>query len=144
LDRLWRAARSRITHLQLTVGRRIDQQVIARELELRIREGVALMSTGSPSQNQLSEWYERVLRVVSRVGDRERTLLENSGPAPGTRGGALEMLILSNRIEKLRLFLEQQHTVRTVRRRRAQAAATPINRSAREAYVPPRLRRAGG
>jgi hypothetical protein len=135
--RLWRAARSRIAHLQMTIGRRIDRQVIAEELELRIREGVALMNSGSPSQSQLAEWYERVLRAVSRTGDRERALLENSGPAPGTRGGALEMLILSNRIEKLRLILERQRATRTTRRRRP-PAATPVD------YAPSRLRRVRG
>jgi hypothetical protein len=117
--RLWRAARARITQLQMANGRRIDRQVIAQELELRIREGVALMNTGSPSQRQLSQWYQRVLRVVSRASDRERALLETAGPAPGTRGGALEMLILSNRIEKLRLILDRQSGARTPRKRRA-------------------------
>jgi hypothetical protein len=138
--RLWRAARERIAHLQVAVGRRIDRQVITEELELRIREGVALMNSGSPSQSQLTEWYERVLRAVSRAGDRERTLLESSGPAPGTRGGALEMLILSNRIEKLRLILERQKSARAARRRRPQAAASP-NLSIREALAPTPLRR---
>jgi hypothetical protein len=117
--RLWRAARARIVHLQVTIGRRIERHVIASELELRIREGVALMDSGSPSQSHLSEWYERVLRVVSRAGDRERAMLETAGPAPGTRGGALEMLILSNRIEKLRLILDRQHSGRGARKRRA-------------------------
>lgn len=115
--RLWLAARTRITQLQLAIGRRIDRQVIAQELEMRIREGVALMDNGRPSQGQLTQWYERVLRVVSRVSDRERLLLENSGPAPGSRGGALEMLILSNRIEKLRLILGRQHSGRAARKR---------------------------
>lgn len=117
--RLWRAARARITQLQMAIGRRIERHVVAAELELRIREGVALMDSGSPSQSQLTEWYERVLRVVSRAGDRERAMLEASGPAPGTRGGALEMLILSNRIEKLRLILDRQHAGRAARKRRA-------------------------
>jgi hypothetical protein len=121
--RLWRAARARIAHLQVTIGRRIERHVIAAELELRIREGVALMDSGSPSQNQLAEWYERVLRVVSRAGNRERAMLETSGPAPGTRGGALEMLILSNRIEKLRLILDRQQSGRAARKRRAPAPA---------------------
>ena len=116
--RLWRAARARITHLQVTIGRRIERHVIAAELELRIREGVALMDSGNPSQSQLAEWYDRVLRVVSRAGERERAMLETSGPAPGTRGGALEMLILSNRIEKLRLILDRL-TSRAMRGRRA-------------------------
>jgi hypothetical protein len=115
--RLWLAARARIAQLQVAIGRRIDRQVIAQELELRIREGVALMDTGGPSQSQLTQWYERVLRAVSRVSDRERILLENSGPAPGSRGGALEMLILSNRIEKLRLILGRQHSGRAARKR---------------------------
>ena len=96
--------------------------MIAQELELRIREGVALMNCGSPSQSQLAEWYERAVRVVTRAGDRERTLLETAGPAPGTRGGALEMLILSNRIEKLRLILVRLHRARAVRRPRPQSA----------------------
>ena len=39
--RLWLAARARIVQLQAAIGRRIDRQVIAQELELRIREGVA-------------------------------------------------------------------------------------------------------
>jgi hypothetical protein len=116
--RLWRAARARITQLQMAIGRRIERHVIAAELELRIREGVALMDSGRPSQSQLAEWYERVLRVVSRAGDRERAMLETQGPAPGTRGGALEMLILSNRIEKLRLILDRLSS-RAMRRRRA-------------------------
>jgi hypothetical protein len=90
------------------------------------------MNTGSPSQRQLSQWYQRVLRVVSRASDRERALLETAGPAPGTRGGALEMLILSNRIEKLRLILDRQHTTRAAKRRRPQAASAPANRSVQE------------
>lgn len=142
--RLWRAARARITHLQVAIGRRIERQVIAAELELRIREGIALMDSGRPSQSQLTEWYERVLRVVSRAGDRERAMLETSGPAPGTRGGALEMLILSNRIEKLRLILKRQHSARGIRRRRAQAAAAPVQRSVRAAFGTTRLRRVRG
>jgi hypothetical protein len=127
--RLWLAARTRITHLQLAIGRRIDRQVIEQELELRIREGMALMDTGSPSQSQLTQWYERVLRAVSRVGDRERILLENSGPAPGSRGGALEMLILSNRIEKIRLLLDRQP-----------GRAARMRRAAMPARVPPPMR----
>ena len=144
--RLWRAARARIAHLQSTIGRRIERQVtaelellMAAELELRIREGLALMDSGRPSQSQLTEWYERVLRVVARAGDRERAMLETSGPAPGTRGGALEMLILSNRIEKLRLILDRLSS-RAMRKRRASrqvpghrstappAAAAPVRR----------------
>jgi hypothetical protein len=101
----------------MAIGRRLERHVVAAELELRIREGVALMDSGNPSQSQLTEWYERVLRVVSRAGDRERAVLEASGPAPGTRGGALEMLILSNRIEKLRLILGRQHSGRAARKR---------------------------
>jgi hypothetical protein len=115
--RLWLAARARIAQLQVAIGRRIERHVIAAELELRIREGLALMDSGSPSQRQLSQWYQQVLRVVARAGDRERALLESSGPAPGTRGGALEMLILSNRIEKLRLILDRQHAGRASRKR---------------------------
>jgi hypothetical protein len=107
--RLWRAARERIAHLQMSIGRRIDRQAIARDLELCIREGTALMDSATPSKSQLSQWYEGVLRVVSRAGHRDRAMLENLGPAPGTRGGALELLILSNRIEKLRLIRDRQH-----------------------------------
>ena len=136
--RLWRAARARITDLQIAIGRRIDRQVIAQELELRIREGVALMDTGSPSQSQLTQWYDRVLRVVSRADERERAMLETSGPAPGTRGGALEMLILNNRIEKLRLILDRQHSGRASQKRRAPAPALgpPALRGQRAAPVP--------
>jgi hypothetical protein len=133
--RLWRAARARITHLQVTIGRRIERHVIASELELRIREGVALMDSGSPSQSQLAEWYDRVLRVVSRAGERERAMLETSGPAPGTRGGALAMLILSNRIEKLRLILDRL-TSRAVKRRRA-PGQVPGHRFTQATYAPP-------
>ncbi len=125
--RLWRAARARITHLQVTIGRRIERHVIAAELELRIREGVALLDSGSPSQSQLTEWYERVLRVVSRAGERERAMLETLGPAPGTRGGPLEMLILSNRIEKLRLLLDRLSS-RAVRKHRV-SGQVPGHRS---------------
>jgi hypothetical protein len=125
--RLWRAARARISQLQVAIGRRIERHVIAAELELRIREGSALMDSGKPSQSQLSEWYERVLRVVSRAGDRERAMLETSGPAPGTRGGALELLILSNRIEKLRLILDRLSS-RATRRSRA-SGQVPRHRS---------------
>ncbi len=104
--RLWRAAQARMAQLVL-----VDEstaQLSRRELELCIRQGQALLDSGTPSQGQLSNWYERVLRAVSRVGDDDRVMLENLGPAPGTRGGALELLILSNRIEKLRLILDRQ------------------------------------
>lgn len=105
--RLWRAAQARIA--QLVLSRRIDRPTIARELELCIKQGQALLDSGTPSQSQLSNWYERVLRALSHVGDGDRVMLENLGPAPGTRGGALELLILSNRIEKLRLIRDRQH-----------------------------------
>ena len=136
--RLWRAERARLTHLQVAIGRRIERQVIAAELELRIREGIALMESGRPSQGQLSEWYERVLRVVSRAGDRERAMLETSGPAPGTRGGALEMLILSNRIEKLRLILDRLSS-RATKRRRA-SGQVPGHRSTARPATAARMR----
>lgn len=108
--RLWRAAQARIARLQMANGRRIDRQVIAQELELCIRKGTALMDSATPSKDQLSDWYKRVLRVVSRAGDGDRAMLETLGPAPGTRGGPLELLILSNRIEKLRLILDRQYS----------------------------------
>jgi len=108
--RLWRAARSRIA--QLAVGRRIDRQAIAQELERCIKEGQALMDSATPSKRQLSNWYERVLRVVSRAGDGDRAMLQTLGPAPGTRGGPLELLILGNRIGKLRLILGRQYSGR--------------------------------
>jgi hypothetical protein len=104
---LWRAAQSRIS--QLTVGRRTERETIAQELELCIKEGQALMHSSTPSKRQLSKWYERALRVVSRAGDDDRIMLQSSGPAPGTRGGALELLILSNRINKLRQILSRQY-----------------------------------
>jgi len=110
--RLWRAARARIAHLQMAIGRRIDRRAIAQELELCIKEGTALMDSATPSKGQLSRWYEGVLRVVSRAGDGHRAMLETLGPAPGTRGGALELLILGNRIGKLRLILGRQHSGR--------------------------------
>jgi hypothetical protein len=106
--RLWRAAQARIA--QLTGGRRNDPQAIARDLELCIQEGQALMNSETPSKRQLSKWYARVLRVVSRTGGRDRAMLETLGPAPGTRGGALELLILGNRIEKLRRILGRQYS----------------------------------
>ena len=108
--RLWRAALARIARLQMATGRSIDPQAIAQELELCIKKGTALMDSAAPSKSQLSEWYERVLRVVSRAGDGDRAMLETLGPAPGTRGGPLELLILSNRIEKLRLILDRQYS----------------------------------
>lgn len=95
--RLWHAAQARIS--QLTSGRRDDPQAIAQDLELCIREGQALMNSATPSRRQLSKWYDRVRRVVSRAGAGERVMLESLGPAPGTRGGALELLILGNRLE---------------------------------------------
>lgn len=101
--RLWHAAQSRIT--QLTVGRHHDPQAIARDLELCIQEGQALMNGATPSKRQLSRWYDRVRRVVSRAGTSDRLMLDALGPAPGTRGGALELLILGNRIERLRSIL---------------------------------------
>ncbi len=101
--RLWHAAQARIA--QLTGGRRNDPQAIARDLELCIREGQALMDSATPSKRQLSKWYDRVRRVVSRSGASDRVMLESLGPAPGTRGGALELLILGNRIERLRSIL---------------------------------------
>jgi len=107
---LWRAARSRIS--QLAVGRRMERQAIAQELELCIKEGQALMDSATPSKRQLSKWYERVLRVVSRAGDGDRVMLQSSGPAPGTRGGVLELLILGNRIANLRLILSRQYSGR--------------------------------
>jgi hypothetical protein len=39
-------------------------------------------------------------------------MLENLGPAPGTRGGALELLILGNRIQRLRAILSRQNSGR--------------------------------
>jgi hypothetical protein len=108
--RLWRAAQARIA--QLVLGRRIDRQTIERELELCINQGQVLLDSGTPSQGQLSNWYERVLRAVSHAGDGDRAMLENLGPAPGTRGGALELLILGNRIEKLRLIRDRQYSGR--------------------------------
>ena len=104
--RLWCAAQARIA--RLTSGRRDDPQAIARELELCIQEGQALMKGAQPSQDQLSTWYGRVRRVVSRTGKSERLLLDSLGPAPGTRGGPLELLILGNRIERLRSILGRQ------------------------------------
>ncbi len=104
--RLWCAAQVRIAHL--TSGRRDDPGAIARELALCIEEGQALMKGAKPSKHQLSTWYTRVRRVVSRSGKSERLLLDSLGPAPGTRGGALELLILGNRIERLRSILARQ------------------------------------
>ena len=103
--RLWRAALTRMS--KLAVVRRIDPRVIRRELELCIRQGQVLMDIRNPSKRQLSAWYERVLRAASRAGHDHRALLENLGPAPGTRGGPLELLILSNRVEKVRLILDR-------------------------------------
>jgi len=103
--RLWRAALTRMS--KLAVVRRIDPRVIRRELELCIRQGQVLMDARNPSKKLLSVWYERVLRAASRAGQDHRALLENLGPAPGTRGGPLELLILSNRIDKLRLILDR-------------------------------------
>src|SRR5688572_29475681 len=97
--RLWCAAQARIA--RLTSGRRDDPQAIARELALCIQEGQALMKGAQPSKHQLLTWYGRVRRVVSRTGKSERLLLDSLGPAPGTRGGPLELLILGNRIERL-------------------------------------------
>lgn len=111
--RLWRAAQARIAELETGAGRRIDRQAIAQQLELCIKEGRALMDSATPSKRQLSEWYERALRVVSRAGDSDRDMFERLGPAPGTRGGALELLILSNRIEKLRLIMGRQYSSRS-------------------------------
>jgi hypothetical protein len=110
--RLWRAALARIAHLQTATGRIDHRQAIAQELELCIKKGTALMDSATPSKSQLSQWYERVLRVVSRAGNGDRAMLETLGPAPGTRGGPLELLILSNRIEKLRLILDRQNSGR--------------------------------
>jgi hypothetical protein len=103
--RLWRAALTRMS--KLAVVRRIDPRVIRRELEQCIRQGQVLMDTRNPSKRHLSMWYERVLRTAARAGHDHRALLENLGPAPGTRGGPLELLILSNRVEKLRLILDR-------------------------------------
>ncbi len=111
--RLWRAAQARIAELETGAGRRIDRQAIAQELELCIKEGRALMDSVTPSKRQLSEWYERALRVVSRAGDSDRAMFERLGPAPGTRGGPLELLILGNRIEKLRLIMGRQCSSRS-------------------------------
>ncbi len=133
--RLWRAARERIAHLQMAVGRRIDRQAIARQLDLCIKEGTALMDF-VPTKSQLSEWYEGVLRVVSRASPRDRAMLETLGPAPGTRGGALELLILSNRIEKLRLIRDRQY-------RAAREQALRMNAGVRQSSHAGQLR-AGG
>ncbi|HKE43024.1 MAG TPA: hypothetical protein VKB41_00660 [Steroidobacteraceae bacterium] len=103
--RLWRAALTRMS--KLAVVRRIDPRVIRRELELLLRQGQVLMDARNPSKRVLSVWYGRVLRAASRAGQDHRALLENLGPAPGTRGGPLELLILSNRIDKLRLILDR-------------------------------------
>src|SRR5262245_23248422 len=103
--RLWRAALTRMS--KLAVVRRIDPRVIRRELELCIRQGQVLMDNRNPSKRLLSVWYQRVLRAASRAGQDHRALLENLGPAPGTRGGPLELLILSNRIDKLRVILDR-------------------------------------
>jgi hypothetical protein len=103
--RLWRATLTRMS--KLAVVRRIDPRVIRRELEQCIRQGQVLMDTRNPSKRHLSAWYERVLRTAARAGHDHRALLENLGPAPGTRGGPLELLILSNRVEKLRLILDR-------------------------------------
>jgi hypothetical protein len=106
--RLWHAAQARIG--QLTGGRRNDPLAIAQDLEMCIREGQALMDCATPSKRQLSKWYDRVRRVVSRTGASDRLMLESLGPAPGTRGGALELLILGNRIERLRSILGRQYS----------------------------------
>jgi hypothetical protein len=108
--RLWRAALARMA--KLGVARRIDPRIIRRELELCIRQGQTLMDAKNPPKGQLTAWYERVLRAVSRAGHDDRALLESLGPAPGTRGGPLELLILSNRIEKLRVILDRQPSSR--------------------------------
>lgn len=131
--RLWHAAQARIA--QLAAGRRIDRQAIARELELCIKEGQSLMDSATPSKRQLSRWYERVLRVVSRAGDGDRVMLQSLGPAPGTRGGALEPLILGNRIEKLRLILSRQYSGRERESNGADAAPATGN----PGLVPPRV-----
>lgn len=110
--RLWRAAGVRIADLQMAIDRRNDRRAIARELELCIKQGTVLMENATPSKGQLSRWYEGVLRVVSRAGAGHRAMLENLGPAPGTRGGALELLILSNRIQRLRAILSRQYSGR--------------------------------
>ena len=108
--RLWLAAQARIERLQTVTGRRINRQAVAQELELCIQKGTALMDSPAPSKSQLSEWYQGVLRVVAHAGDGYRAMLESSGPAPGARGGPLELLILSNRIEKLRLIRDWQYS----------------------------------
>lgn len=108
--RLWRAALARMA--KLAVARRIDPRIIRRELEQCIRQGQALMDARNPPKRLLSLWYERVLRTVSRAGHDGRALLESQGPAPGTRGGPLELLILHNRIEKLRVILDGQYSRR--------------------------------
>jgi len=108
--RLWLAAQGRIEHLQIASGHRINRHAVAQELELCIKKGTALMASPTPSKNQLTEWYEGVLRVVSQAGDGYRAMLETSGPPPGARGGPLELLILNNRIEKLRLILDWQNS----------------------------------
>lgn len=111
--RLWLATQARIEHLQLASGHRVSRHAVTQELELCIKRGTALMNSAKPSKSQLAEWYEGVLRVVSHAGDGYRAMLETSGPAPGARGGPLELLILSNRIEKLRLILDWQNSGRT-------------------------------
>jgi hypothetical protein len=108
--RLWLAAQARIEHLQIASGHRVDRHAVAQELEVCIKQGAALMESASPSQSQLAKWYEGVLRVVSHAGDGYRAMLESSGPPPGERGGPLELLILSNRIERLRLILDWQRS----------------------------------
>ena len=106
--RLWCAAQARIS--QLATGRRTRSQAVAQELERCIKEGQVLMDIQTPSRRQLSKWYERALRVAKRAGDGDDVMLQAAGPAPGTRGGALELLILGNRIEKLRLILGRQYS----------------------------------
>jgi hypothetical protein len=63
------------------------------------------MNGAKPSKHQLSTWYGRVRHVLSRTGANDRRVLDSLGPAPGTRGGALELLILGNRIKRLRSIL---------------------------------------
>lgn len=106
--RLWCAAHVRIG--QLTGARRDEPHLVARGLELCIREGQALMNGATPSKRQLSRWYDRVRRAVSRAGPSDRLMFDALGPAPGTRGGALELLILRNRLERLRSILGRQHS----------------------------------